>query len=196
MLGWAIARAAALAVVAGLLALLVWDVSRGGKGASFTSKISRGDKPPAPTFVLPVLWDHRETMPAPLRGEADDGRLAVEELRGYPIVVNFWASWCVPCKREAPAFHAVAARFGGRVVFVGLDTQDFKGAARRFLRRARVNYLSVRDGTDRTYIAYGLTGVPETFFLDRDGRAVDHAVGAVSRSDLEERVRALLRESR
>jgi cytochrome c biogenesis protein CcmG/thiol:disulfide interchange protein DsbE len=186
-------RTAAIGVVVALLGLLVWDVLHSGSGASFTTKIKEGKKPPAPAFALSVLWDRRDTWPPALRARVDDGRLGLEELRGYPVVVNFWASWCVPCKEEAPAFHAVAERYAGRVVFVGMDTQDFKGAARRFLSRYDVNYVSVRDGTDHTYTQYGLTGVPETYFIDRSGRAVEHAVGAVSKRELEAGIRALLR---
>jgi cytochrome c biogenesis protein CcmG, thiol:disulfide interchange protein DsbE len=189
-------RASAVAVVFALLGLLIWDIVQSGNGASFATKIKQGKKPTAPAFVFPVLWDHRETLPAALRSRLADGRLALTELRGYPVVVNFWASWCVPCRKEAPTFHAVAARYAGRVVVVGMDTQDFKSAARKFLRRYDVNYVSVRDGTDRTYTAYGLTGVPETYFLDRRGRALRHAVGAVSRRELEDAVRTLLKESR
>jgi cytochrome c biogenesis protein CcmG/thiol:disulfide interchange protein DsbE len=189
-------RAIATGVVLALLGLLIWGVFHRGSGASFTSKIKQGKKPPAPAFALPVLWDRRETWPDRARLRLDDGRLALRELRGYPVVLNFWASWCVPCKEEAPGFHAVAQRYAGRVVFVGMDTQDFERAARRFLRRYRVNYVSVRDGTDRTYTAYGLTGVPETYFLDRRGRAVGHSVGELSERELERAVRALLRESR
>jgi cytochrome c biogenesis protein CcmG/thiol:disulfide interchange protein DsbE len=190
-LGFA-ARTAAIGVVVALLGLLVWDVVHSGSGGSFTTKIREGKKPDAPVFTLPVLWDRRDTWPAALRARVGDRRLGLDELRGYPVVVNFWASWCVPCKAEAPAFRAVAERYAGRVVFVGMDTQDFKGAARRFLRRYDVNYVSVRDGTDRTYTRYGLTGVPETYFIDRRGRAVDHAVGGVSKRELEAGVQALL----
>jgi cytochrome c biogenesis protein CcmG/thiol:disulfide interchange protein DsbE len=188
-------RVVAVGVVLSLLFLLVWDLVHSGSGASFTTKIKQGKKPPAPTFALPVLWDHRETWPDALGARLDDGRLALTELRGYTVVVNFWASWCVPCKEEAPAFHAAAVRYAGRVVFLGMDTQDFTSAARRFLARYKVNYVSVRDGTDRTYTSYGLTGVPETYFIDPQGRAVEHAVGAISRRELEDGIRLLLKES-
>lgn len=143
-------RASAVAVVVALLGLLIWDIVQGGKGASFTTKITEGKKPVAPLFALPVLREHRETLPPALRARLDDGRLALTELRGYPVVVNFWGSWCVPCREEAPAFRAVARRYAGRVIIAGMDRQHFMGAARRFLRRYDVNYVSVRDGTDRT----------------------------------------------
>ena len=185
-------RAAAAGLVAALLGLLVWDLVRTTSGASFVQKIEQGKSPPAPEFALPVLWDRRANWPKVLRSRLDDGRLNLAELRGFPVVINFWASWCIPCREEAAAFRAVAKRYAGRVAFVGMDTQDLKSAARGFLRRYKVNYVSVRDGTDHTYLAYGLTGVPETYFVDRRGRAVNHAVGAVSREDLEQAVRRLV----
>src|SRR4051812_12970448 len=81
-------RVVAVALVLSLLGLLVWDVSHRGSGTSFTNNIKRGAKPPAPGFALPVLWDHRETWPRALQRRLDDGRLALSELRGYPVVVN------------------------------------------------------------------------------------------------------------
>ena len=81
--------------------------------------------------------------------------------------------------------------------FESLPFQSFAGpaacpAARGFLRRHKVNYVSVRDGTDHTYSAYGLTGVPETYFIDANGRTLRHFVGAASRQDLEDGIRKLL----
>lgn len=193
---WIAARIAATGVVVGLLGVLIWDTTHGSGGATFTAKIERGERPPAPAFALPVIWEHSETWPIDLRPRLGDGTLTLAELRGRPAVINFWASWCVPCKEEAPAFAAAARQFSGRAAFVGMDTQDFTGAARGFLRRYKVNYVSVRDGTDKTYRAYGLTGVPETYFVDPRGRTVEHAVGAVSRRELTKSVEHLLRVSR
>jgi cytochrome c biogenesis protein CcmG/thiol:disulfide interchange protein DsbE len=191
-----VSRAAAVGLIAALLGLLVWDLVDTSGGASFVTEIDKGKAPPAPELDLAVLWDRRENWPSAVRPRLDDGRLTLAELRGFPVVVNFWASWCIPCREEASAFNAVAARYAGRVVFVGVDTQDLKSAARRFLRHYKLDYVSVRDGTDQTYSAYGLTGVPETYFIDRRGHAVSHAVGAVARKDLEVAVAALVREPR
>jgi cytochrome c biogenesis protein CcmG/thiol:disulfide interchange protein DsbE len=80
-------------------------------------------------------------------------------------------------------------------VFVGIDVQDLPSSARRFLKRYKVNYVSVRDGTDTTYTAYGLTGVPETYYVDATGHVVEHAVGAVSQDELVTSINALLKES-
>jgi cytochrome c biogenesis protein CcmG/thiol:disulfide interchange protein DsbE len=186
-------RTAAVGSVVALLGLLIWDMFGTSSGAKFTTLIKRGKKPAAPVFSLSVLWDRRETWPVPMRSRLDDNKLVLTELRGFPVVVNFWASWCLPCRDEAPAFRSVAQRYRGRVAFVGMDTQDLKSAARRFLRRYEVNYVSVRDGSAHTYTAYGLTGVPETYFLDRRGRAVAHSLGAVSAQELERNVRLILK---
>ena len=189
-----VARVLAVGFVLALLGLLVWDLVRADNGARLTGQISNGKKPPAPAFDLPVLWDHRETWPEPLRRRLSDGRLQLRELRGHPVVLNFWASWCIPCREEAPAFSAAAVRFRGRVVFVGIDVQDLKSSARRFLRKYKVNYVSVRDGSDKTYTSYGLTGVPETFFIDARGRVIVHSIGRLTAKDLNENIRVLLKE--
>jgi cytochrome c biogenesis protein CcmG/thiol:disulfide interchange protein DsbE len=110
-------------------------------------------------------------------------------LRGHPVVVNFWASWCIPCKKEAPLLAASARTHRGQVVFLGIDVQDFKSDARRFLRRFDTPYVSVRDGPGSTYGDYGLTGVPETYWLDARGRIVAHYAGQIDRDQLEEGIR-------
>ena len=187
-----LAQALAVTAVVGLLGLLVWRVARGEAGGGFVTAIREGQRPAAPEFVLPVIWKHDETWPPAARRALADGTLALRELRGYPVVVNFWASWCIPCKAEAPDLAAGAKRYRGRVVFVGIDIQDFTGDARKFMDEVGATYVSVRDGTSKTYSAYGLTGVPETFYLDRSGRAVFHSIGAVSKDELEVGIRAAL----
>ena len=195
-MGLRVARILAVGFVLALLGLLVWDLVRSDKGARLTGEISNGKRPPAPAFALPVLWDHRETWPKALRPRLGDGKLELRELRGYPVVLNFWASWCIPCKEEALAFSAAARRFRGRVVFAGIDVQDLKSSARRFLRRYQVNYVSVRDGGDKTYTSYGLTGVPETFFIGPRGRVIVHSIGRLTTTGLNENIRILLKASK
>ncbi len=189
-----IAQLIAIAAVVGLLGLLVWRVARGEAGGGFVAAIREGKRPVAPEFVLPVIWKHDETWPPQGRQALADGKLGLRELRGYPVVVNFWASWCIPCKEEAPELAAAATRYRDRVVFLGIDIQDFTGDARKFMDDVDAPYVSVRDGTSKTHSAYGLTGVPETFYLDRRGRAVFHSIGAVSKDDLEVGIRAALRD--
>jgi cytochrome c biogenesis protein CcmG/thiol:disulfide interchange protein DsbE len=181
--------------VAGLLGLLIWKVVAGSPGAGFVSAIKRGDKPAAPAFDLPVIWDRVGLWPPAIRGSVDDGRVSLAELRGYPVVLNFWASWCIPCKEEAPYLDAAARAHRGKVAFLGLDVQDLVPDARRFLDKLDVPYVSVRDGSPKSYTAYGLTGVPETYFIDARGRVVEHAIGALSRRELEASIAVLLAES-
>lgn len=187
---WFIAlRLAALGVVAGLLALLIWRVIDQGRGAHLVSLIRQGKKPPAPAFTLPVLWDRKETWPLDARRALADEKVSPAELRGHSVVVNFWASWCIPCKAEAPLLAASARAHRGRVVFLGIDVQDFKSDARRFLRRYDTPYVSVRDGPGSTYGDYGLTGVPETYWIDAPGRIVAHYAGQINHDQLEEGIR-------
>ena len=175
----------ALAGVAGLLALLVWRVIDSGRGAQFVSAIREGKKPPAPQFKLPVIWPHAETWPMDVRHLVADGQVPLRELHGHPTVINFWASWCAPCRKEAPRFRASARVHAGQVVFLGVDINDFKSDARHFLRQYKVNFVSVRDGDGSTLDSYGLTGLPETYFVDAQGRVVAHFPGEVSRAELE-----------
>jgi cytochrome c biogenesis protein CcmG/thiol:disulfide interchange protein DsbE len=178
-------KALGVVVVVALLVLLAWATLAAGRGKSLVAEITAGQAPSAPAFEREVIWTRTDTWPARLRRALDDERLTLEELRGYPVVLNFWASWCLPCRDEAPILNASAKAHRGEVVFVGIDVQDLRGDALDFLREFDVPYVSVRDVADDTYRAYGLTGVPETYFLGADGRIVAHSSGAISRDSLE-----------
>jgi len=156
-----------LAVV-GLLALLIWKVVHQDKGP----KLGGGRTPPAPQFALSKL--------------DGSGKLHLESLRGKVVVLNFWASWCAPCKSEAPRLEAAWRRYRDRgVVVVGVDGQDFSGDAKRFIRKYKLTYPNVHDGPGNTGSKYGVTGYPETYFVDRRGRLVgDRVVGEVSAEKL------------
>jgi cytochrome c biogenesis protein CcmG, thiol:disulfide interchange protein DsbE len=186
----------ALVAVAALLVLLVWRVVHAGSGAHLVREIRSGNRPAAPQFTLPVLWAHDETWPTDARHALVDGELSLRELRGHVVVINFWASWCGPCKDEAPLFAASARANSGEVVFLGIDVQDFKSDARKFLKRFDTPYVSVRAGGGRydVYSDYGLTGVPETYWLDARGQIVAHYPGQISRRrQLEDGIREAVR---
>jgi cytochrome c biogenesis protein CcmG/thiol:disulfide interchange protein DsbE len=179
-------RVAALSVVVGLVALLAWATLSAGRGNSLVSRIAAGEAPPAPPFSLEVLWPRTETWPGETRRRLADGRLDLDELSGRPVVINFWASWCIPCRDEAPILSASARAHAGEVVFLGIDVQDLKSDALAFSREFQTPYVSVRDRGNGTYEDYGLTGVPETYYLNAGGRIVAHTPGAVSRRTLEQ----------
>jgi len=165
------AQMAAVAVVAGLLALLVWKLAH-------QTEPARGV---APGFTLPLI---------DRSGEVD-----LAAFRGRAVVLNFWASWCIPCKEEAPRLQAAARRWATRgVVVLGIDSQDFRGDARRFARRYSLTYPLVHDGPGKTRARYGVTGFPETFFIDRRGNIVgEHIQGPVSDRQLDENIKLALR---
>src|SRR5262249_19576895 len=89
-------------------------------------------------------------------------------LRGKAVVVNFWASWCIPCKEEAPYLEQLSRSNRSKgVVVVGVDAKDFRADAQRFARRYDLSYPLVYDGPGNTLSGYGVTGFPETFVVDR-----------------------------
>lgn len=179
-------RLVALSVVVGLFGLLAWATLSAGKGNSLVARIAAGEAPPAPSFTLEVLWPRAETWPVAARSRLAEGRLDLRELRGRPLVINFWASWCIPCRDEAPILNASARAHAGKVVFLGVNVQDLKSDALAFSREFNTPYVSIRDRGNGTYEDYGLTGVPETYYLDARGRIVAHSPGAISRTALEE----------
>lgn len=183
-----IAQAMAVALVVGLFALLVWKTIF-ADSATLTNAVRAGERPSAPAFELPVIWNENQTWPGKIRSRSADGRVALSELRGYPVVLNFWASWCRPCRDEAPILAAAAQAERGRVVFLGVDVKDFTTDAKRFAEDNGFNYVSVRD-TEGVYDDYGLTGLPETFFVDARGRVVSHVIGEIDKEQLAEGIRA------
>lgn len=184
-------RGSAVALVLGLLVLLVWATLAASRGQNLVTQIATGKNPAAPAFTLSVIWPHDETWPADARPALTDGRLSLRELRGHPVVLNFFASWCVACKDEALLLHAEAQQRAGRVLFLGVDVQDLTGDARAFARKYRINYVAVRDRSNATYNAYGLTGVPESYFIDSRGRIVVHIPGEATRSTLDQGITAI-----
>jgi cytochrome c biogenesis protein CcmG/thiol:disulfide interchange protein DsbE len=119
-----------------------------------------------PTYVLPTL----------------DGRqVDTAEFEGRPMVVNLWASWCVPCRDEAPILEAIHRTYGPRgLVVLGINVQDTERDARAFLREFGQTFPTVRDATGRVAVDLGMTGVPETFLVSREGVIVRKIVGPIA----------------
>lgn len=93
----------------------------------------------------------------------------VRSLRGYPVVVNVWASWCGPCRLEMPTLQKVSAARGKKVAFLGVNLKDNVDAAKRFIKEFPVTYPSYEDPNGRIFNYYGLAGAPSTVFYRPDG---------------------------
>jgi cytochrome c biogenesis protein CcmG/thiol:disulfide interchange protein DsbE len=162
-----IAQVVALAGVAALLGLLIWRVAfKDNTGAA--DELAAGKLVDAPAFTLDRL-------------DTEGGRLALADLRGKAVVVNFWASWCIPCRDEAPVLQKTYERYRDRgLVVLGVDVNDFKEDARRFMKRYGITYPVAYDGKGSTVGKWGVRGFPETFFVDRSGTLVGERIeGAV-----------------
>ena len=161
----------AVAVVASLLALLIWKVAH-GSGKTSQPK----------NFTLPRL-------DAP-------GKLELASLRGKVVVLNFWASWCVPCKQEAKTFQKIWREYKSRgVVVVGVDSKDFSGDARDFAHRYGLTYPLVRDGDGSLWDPYGVSFLPSTVVIDRSGKYAGKLIvgGPVPPNVLRSRIAQALR---
>ncbi|MGH2692548.1 MAG: TlpA family protein disulfide reductase [Actinomycetota bacterium] len=119
-------------------------------------------------------------------------RALLSELRGTPVVVNVWATWCPPCVEEAPHLAEVSEEFEGRVQFIGLDILDDRPAARDFIREYGWQYPSVFDPGGQIRDALGYVGQPVTVIYDREGNLSFEHVGAVNGEMLRREIREVL----
>jgi thiol-disulfide isomerase/thioredoxin len=124
----------------------------------------------------------------PLSGEAlDGGRVDPDVYAGRPLVVNFWATWCGPCRREQPALSSVQRSSGpDGPVFVGIDFRDDAAAARAYLSEFGVSYPSLQDASGSLAYRFDVPYLPATIFVDASGQMRYRAVGALDRRRLEE----------
>ncbi len=100
-------------------------------------------------------------------------RVTIADLRGRPAAINFWASWCDPCRKEAPGLAALAGSLRGHARLVGVDWSDNATGAQRFIRQYRWRFPNLRDANGASGDAYGIRGLPTTFILNANGRIAD-----------------------
>jgi cytochrome c biogenesis protein CcmG/thiol:disulfide interchange protein DsbE len=161
------------------LSLLGWGF--GGAGAVLLlAALGWGLVHPANAPLTSVTG---KTAPAITIATLDGNRVSVADFRGTSLVVNFWASWCVPCRQEAPVLNAAAADYAGRVQFLGVDIQDTDSAARAYQAQVNSPY-PVGPAIKGSYRQWGVTAPPETFFVDRDGIVISRFIGPLSEKAL------------
>ena len=105
-------------------------------------------------------------------------------LRGRPAIIHFWASWCPPCVKEAPQLALLASALHGRATLVGVDWSDNRASAERFVRQQHWTFPVLIDSSGEVGNAYGITGLPTTFLLDRQGRIVRRLIGPQTATEL------------
>jgi cytochrome c biogenesis protein CcmG/thiol:disulfide interchange protein DsbE len=132
----------------------------------------------APNFSLPTL---------------DGGRVELTDYRGQPVVLNFWASWCTPCRKEFPMLRDTVGH-GNDAVMVGVNTQDFvESDGRKFANAQRADWPNGFDRHEAVRRGYGVTGLPETFFIDADGVIRGHVIRGLTQELLDEQLANITR---
>jgi len=140
---------------------------------AFVPGRSGSANPPAPDVTL---------------GRFDGTTMRISDLTGTPHVVNFWASWCVPCQAEMPGFEQVYQRHRDRVGFLGINLADDPTAAMQVVARTGITYPLAQDLNGDAFTAFGAIGMPTTVFLDADGGVIEVYSGEMSADQLEQRV--------
>ncbi len=164
---WRAALVGGLVVVAAVsVAVVLQHPAKGPQQPPASLPLGDGAPPvgrPAPEFSAPLM---------------NGGTLTLRSLRGKPVVLNFWASWCVPCREETPLLVRLHKVYGPRgVQFVGLDAEDQVAGARAFMAEHHVDYLIARLEDERVIDAYLVPGLPTTVFIGADGIVTGKVVG-------------------
>jgi cytochrome c biogenesis protein CcmG/thiol:disulfide interchange protein DsbE len=164
------------AAITGFLGLMAWGMLN-QEPATGRSGITRVNKP-APEFTIPLF---------------DGGEFVLREYLGQPVIINFWASWCPPCREEAPGLERTWRAYKDRgVMFVGVDIQDPLEDALAYIREFDITYPNGPDAKGKVTIDYGVVGIPVTYFVDREGIIARRFVGALPERQLVAWVEELL----
>lgn len=174
---------AVVAVVAVLGGVFVYGLMRGPPNRDLPSSLIGRS---APQFVLPLYQRYQSQY---------GSTFSLDAHKGTPMVINFWASWCVPCLDEAPLLESYYSQYRSKgVLFVGIQTQD-RGkydAGRQFITRFGYTFPVGMDNDSSIGVEYALFGVPETYFVDRKGIVVYKQVGPVTQQVMDKELGVIL----
>jgi cytochrome c biogenesis protein CcmG, thiol:disulfide interchange protein DsbE len=173
---------AILCAVLALVALLAYGLSQNEPDRSVEDALQRGELEQAPALELPKL--------------GGGGRGSLADYRGDVVVLNFWASWCEPCREESPMlerWHRRMADQGGTVV--GVDVLDVTADAQAFIDEYGLSYPMLKDKDGDALESFGVVAYPETFVIDRDGRITAVRRGPVDEAFMRAEVAPLLEET-
>ena len=172
---------AVLCVVVALVALLAYGLASNEPNRGVEQALVAGGREPAPEVDLPNL--------------SGGGNGSLADYRGKVVVLNFWASWCEPCRAESPLLQRWHKRLEKRnATVLGVDVQDISDDALSFAAEYGLTYPMLRDGPGDIRDEFGILGLPETFVVDRRGRIAAVARGPVDERFMREQVAPLLRE--
>ena len=137
-----------------------------------------------------------EKSPEFLAAAIDGDSVSLSNYLGSPIVLNFWASWCPPCRDETPHFEKMWRLYRQKgVVLIGINVQDTVADADRYIKEFDVTFTNAIDKDGKIMVDYGVTGLPVTFFINREGIIIGRWVGSIGESNLKSRVEALENDS-
>ena len=125
--------------------------------------------------------------------DTDGNPVSLQDLRGKPVILNFWASWCGYCVKEMPHFEDVYRQYGDRIHILMVNVQESSETANAFIEKAAYTFPVYLDSSGSAAAAYGATGLPATFFIDAEGNAVAQARGALTRETLQQGVDLLVK---
>ena len=172
---------AVIGVVLAIVALLAYGLASNEPDRGLEEALERGEREQAPRLELPRL--------------SGAGVASLADYRGRVVVLNFWASWCEPCRDESPLLQRWHERIEKRgATVLGVDAFDEIGSARAFVDEYGLTYPMLRDGEGSTRESFGILGFPETFVIDRAGRIAAVERGPVDAEFMRERVAPLLRD--
>jgi cytochrome c biogenesis protein CcmG, thiol:disulfide interchange protein DsbE len=164
----------AIAIVVGLLALMAWTLL-GPKA----DDVAQNGRINAPGVFIP--FTNRTAPNFTVTDFTTGKKINLTDFRGKTVILNFWASWCVPCQTEAPLLSAYNANNNSsNVVVIGIAAWDVASDSKTFLQQYDLNYLNGPDSNGTIAIAYGVAGVPETFIVGPDGKLMGKFPGAVT----------------